>query len=125
MQDRRQMEEWVRKRNEERQGQREVIAQKCQRIVTDRERELRERERKLMQEIQRHKEEVREKEEKKLEAMFLLDLEREKEKKDIKGKYMSQRMVRLLCILNLRLSIERAIGNHPSTSPFPEETEQG
>ena len=47
VQDRRQMEEWVRKRNEERQGQREVIAQKCQRIVTDRERELRERERRL------------------------------------------------------------------------------
>jgi hypothetical protein len=43
----------------------------------------------MQEELDRHKQTLREKEEKKKEAMFLMDLEREREKRDMKGKFMT------------------------------------
>jgi hypothetical protein len=50
----------------------------------------------MQEELDRHKKTLRKKEERKREKMFQVDLEREREKRDIKGRYMTSRMVSLL-----------------------------
>lgn len=43
----------------------------------------------MQQELDRHKQILREKEEKKREDLYRVDIEREREKRDMKGKFMT------------------------------------
>ena len=43
----------------------------------------------MQQELDRHKQTLREKEEKKREDLYRVDIEREREKRDMKGKFMT------------------------------------
>ena len=114
--DRRHHELMIQTMVEKKKEQRQSIAEKCQKIQHDRERVLREKERAIYEEIERQKKLDEEKQAKKKEDMFLIDLERERDRKDMKGKYMTQRQV---STHSVTLIIARAIRDPTAPQPLP------